>query len=56
MKRKNTDKVLLEQYQDPENPCSFERLAKDNRISIKRARQILERDLGYTLKVVEQPK
>ena len=35
-----------------ENPGSYggvTRFAKDNRISIKRAKQILEKDLGYTL-------
>ena len=52
MKRKQTDKILLESYHDPENPGSYggvTRFAKDNRISIKRAKQILEKDLGYTL-------
>ena len=52
MKRKKTDKVLLEQYRDPENPGSYggvERFVKDNRISIKHAKQILQKYLGYTL-------
>ena len=52
MKRKQTDRILLESYRDPENPGSYggiHRFAEDNRISIKRAKQILEKDLGYTL-------
>lgn len=46
------DKALLEQYHDPESPGSYggiERFAKENGISLKRAKQILEKDLGYTL-------
>ena len=52
MKEKKTDKVLLEQYHNPENPGSYggiQRFAKENSISIKRAKRILEKDLGYTL-------
>ena len=52
MKEKKTDKVLLEQYHNPENPGSYggvQRFAKENGISIKRAKRILEKDLGYTL-------
>ena len=46
------EKALLEQYHDPESPGScggIERFAKENCISLKRAKQILEKDLGYTL-------
>ena len=46
------DKVLLEQYHDPENSGSYggiRRFAKNNGISLKRAKQILEKDSGYTL-------
>ena len=49
---KKTDKLLLEYYHDPENPESYggiERVAKENGISLKRAKRILEKDLGYTL-------
>ena len=49
---KKTDKILLEQYHDPEKPGSYggvTRFAEDNGISLKRARKILEKDFGYTL-------
>ena len=52
LKEKKTDKVLLEQYHNPENPGSYggvQRFAKENGISTKRAKRILEKDLGYTL-------
>ena len=43
------DKALLEQYHDPESPGScggIERFAKENGISLKRAKQILEKRFG----------
>ena len=43
---------VLAQYHDPENPASFggvSRFAKSQGISVKKAKQILEKDLGYTL-------
>ena len=52
MKEKKTDKVLLEQYHDPENPASYggvSRFAKSQGISLKRAKAVLGNDLGYTL-------
>ena len=52
MKEKKTDKVLLEQYHDPENPGNYggvSRFAKNQGISVKKAKAILENDLGYTL-------
>ena len=54
MKEKKTDKVLLEQYHEPENPGSYgggglSRFAKSQDISVKKAKAILENDLGYTL-------
>jgi len=50
--KKEKDKVLLEHYHDPENPGSYggiEPFAKDNEISLKRTKQILEKGLGYAL-------
>lgn len=44
--------MLLNRYHDPENPGSYggvTRFAKANNIPIRRARTILEKDLGYTL-------
>ena len=52
MKERKTDKVLLEQYHDPENPASYggvSRFAKSQGISLKRAKAVLGNDLGYTL-------
>ena len=49
---KKTDKLLLEYYHDPESPGSYggvERFSKENRISLKRAKRILEKYLGYTV-------
>ena len=43
---------VLAQYHDPENPASYggvSRFAKSQGISVKKAKQILEKDLGYTL-------
>ena len=40
------------QYHDPENPASYggvSRFAKSQGISVKKAKQIPEKDLGYTL-------
>ena len=51
-KKKISDKTLLTRYQDPSRPGSLggaTRFAKANAISVKRAREILQRDLGYTL-------
>ena len=47
----NGEKNILEYYHDPENPGSYggiERFAKENGVSLKRAKRILEKDLGYT--------
>ena len=44
--------TLLARYRDPLKPGSLEgltRFAKANKITVKRARKVLERDLGYTL-------
>ena len=52
MKEKKTDKVLLEQYHDPENPASYgsvSRFAKSQGISLKLAKAVLGNDLGYDL-------
>ena len=49
---RKTDKALLEQYHDSENPGSYggiQRFPKNNGISIKRVKRILGKDLGYTL-------
>ena len=43
---------VLAQYHDPENPASYGGVAcfaKSQDISVKKAKQILEKDLGYTL-------
>ena len=43
---------LLARYRDPLKPGSLgglTRFAKANNITVKRAREVLERDLGYTL-------
>ena len=43
---------LLAGYRDPFKPGSLgglTRFAKANNISVKRAREVLDRDLGYTL-------
>ena len=45
MKEKKTDKVLLEQYHDPENPGNYggvSRFAKNQGISVKKAKAILK--------------
>ena len=42
----------MKKYHDPENPGSYggvTRFAKENGMSIARARKILQKDLGYTL-------
>ena len=54
MKRKNhfSTGVLLARYRDPLKPGSLgglTRFAKANNILVKRTREVLERDLGYTL-------
>ena len=44
--------TLLARYRDPLKPGSLgglTRFAKANKITVKRAREVLERDLGYTL-------
>ena len=49
MKEKKTDKVLLEQYHDPENPASYggvSRFAKSQGISLKQAKAIW--DIRFT--------
>ena len=51
-KKKLSNGELLARYCDPLRPCSLGGLnnfAKANNISVKRAREVLERDLGYTL-------
>ena len=43
---------LLGRYRDPSRPGSLgglTRFAKANKISVPRAREVLQRDLGYTL-------
>ena len=43
---------LLKQYHDPANPGSYggvSRFAKSQGISLKKAKSVLEHDLGYTL-------
>ena len=45
-------RTLLTRYHDPLKPGSLgglTRFAKANKITVKRAREVLERDLGYTL-------
>ena len=54
MKRKKplSTGVLLARYHDPLKPGSLgglTRFAKANNISVQRTREVLERDLGYTL-------
>ena len=54
MKRKKplSTGALLAQYRDRFKPGSLgglTRFAKANNISVKRAREVLDRDLGYTL-------
>ena len=54
-KRKQTisNSTLLKRYHDPQRPGSLggqTRFAKANKITVKRAREVLERDLGYTLR------
>ena len=55
MKRKKkllSTSTLLSRYRDPLKPGSLgglTRFTKANKISVKRAREVLERDLGYTL-------
>jgi len=44
--------TLLARYRDPLKPGSLgslTRFAKANKISTRRAREVLQRDLGYTL-------
>ena len=51
-KRKLTDDDILKRYHDPENSGSYggvTRFAKENEMSIVRARKILQKDLGYSL-------
>ena len=51
-KVKKTNKFLLKQYHDLENPGSYggvSRFAKSQGISVKQAKAILENDLGETL-------
>ena len=51
-KNNNTKKKLLSSYHDPSQPGSLggiQRFAKAKKLSVKNAREILERDLGYTL-------
>ena len=53
MKRKKplSTGVLLARYRDPFKPGSLgglTRFAKANNTSVKRAREVLDRDLGYT--------
>ena len=57
VKKKN--QFLLKQYHDLENPASYggvSRFAKSQGISLKRAKAILENDLGYTLHKPRQRK
>ena len=57
MKKKSQRKklstgTLLGRYRDPSRPGSqggLTRFAKANKISVRRAREVLQRDLGYTL-------
>jgi len=51
-KKELSAKTLLLRYQDPLKPGSLggvTRFAKANNITIQRAREVLQRDLGYTL-------
>ena len=50
VKKKKTDQFLLKQYHDPEQGYGgVTRFAKSQGITLKRARKLLEQDLGYTL-------
>ena len=52
MSKKLSNGALLARYRAPLRPGSLgglNRFAKVNNISVKRAREVLERDLGYTL-------
>ena len=47
---KKTNQFLLKQYHDLNNPASYggvSRFAKSQGISLKRAKSILEKDVGY---------
>jgi len=51
-KKELSAKTLLSRYRDPLKPGSLggvTRFAKANNITIQRAREVLQRDLGYTL-------
>ena len=51
-RKKLSTGTLLVRYRDPLKPSSLGGLtgfAKANKITVKRAREVLERDLGYTL-------
>ena len=51
-KKELSVKTLLSRYRDPLKPGSLggvTRFAKANNITIQRARDVLQRDLGYTL-------
>ena len=51
-KKELSVKTLLSRYRDPLKPGSLggvTRFAKANNITIRRAREVLQRDLGYTL-------
>ena len=51
-KKELSAKTLLSRYRDPLKPGSLggvTRFAKANNITIRRAREVLQRDLGYTL-------
>ena len=51
-KKKLSTGTLLARYRDPLKPGSLgglTRFAKANKITVRRAREVLERDLGYTL-------
>ena len=51
-KSKISNSTLLKRYRDPQRPGSLgglTRFATANKITVKRAREVLERDLGYML-------
>ena len=51
-KRQPSTGTLLARYRDPLKPGSLgglTRFAKANKITVRRARDVLQRDLGYTL-------
>ena len=51
-KKELSAKTLLSRYRDPLKPGSLggvTRFAKANNITIRRAQEVLQRDLGYTL-------